>query len=78
MADFILSNGDEVTFDLDKLTFGEWQELRSPAFARKKELEILSKVSGLEIDKINSLTMTETKNFYSSLVNKIIAPIEKN
>lgn len=76
--DFKLSNGDEITFDLEKLSFGEWQEMRAPAFARKKELEILSRVSGLDIEFIKKMNMVEAKEFYAALIQKIINPLEKN
>ncbi|MFA5208301.1 MAG: hypothetical protein WC428_06690 [Candidatus Paceibacterota bacterium] len=78
MADFILPNGDEVTFDLDKLTFGEWQDLRSPVFARKKEVEILCKITGLPEKVITSLTMNEAKKFYNALVEKAMRPVDPN
>jgi hypothetical protein len=76
MADFTLSNGDEVTFDLDKLTFGEWQDLRSPVFARKKEVEILCKITGLDEKIIKSMTMNEAKRFYNALVDKAMKPLD--
>ncbi|MFA5153245.1 MAG: hypothetical protein WC554_11840 [Clostridia bacterium] len=78
MADYVLPNGDEVTFDLDKLTFGEWQDLRSPVFARKKEVEILCRITGLEEKVITSLKMNEAKRFYNALVDKAIKPIDPN
>ena len=78
MADFTLSNGDEVTFDLDKLTFGEWQDLRSPVFARKQEVEILVKITGLEEKTIKSMTMNEAKRFYNALVDKAMKPVDPN
>ena len=76
MADFTLSNGDEITFDLDKLTFGEWQDLRSPAFARKQEVEILSRITGLEETAIKSLKMNEAKRLYNALIEKAMKPLD--
>jgi hypothetical protein len=76
MADYTLPNGDEVTFDLDKLTFGEWQDLRSPVFARKKEVEILCKITGLDEKTIKSMTMNEAKRFYNALVDKAMKPLD--
>ncbi len=76
MSDFTLSNGDEVTFDLDKLTFGEWQDLRSPVFARKQEIEILSRITGLDEKVIKSMKMNEAKRFYNALVEKAMKPLD--
>ena len=79
MADFTLSNGDEITFDLDKLTFGEWQEMKNPAFAGDSENDILVKVSGLSKEQVKSMTMREAKKFYASLIRKVLNPLdEKN
>ena len=79
MADFTLSNGDEITFDLDKLTFGEWQDMRTPAFARKQEVDVLSKVCNLDEKIIKSLSMVEAKSLYAELIKKVIRPTdEKN
>jgi hypothetical protein len=77
MADFTLLNGDEVTFNLDKLTLKEWQELKNPAFAQEKEFEIISKVSGLDINKMieNDLTMGEYKRLFKKMIKKIADPL---
>jgi len=76
MSDFTLSNGDEVTFDLEKITFGEWQDLRSPVFARKSEIEILSRITGLKEETINSMKMNEAKRFYNALIDKAMKPLD--
>lgn len=77
MADFTLSNGDEVTFDLDKLTFKEWQELKNPAFAQEKEFDIISKVTGLDIKEMieKDMTMGEYKRLFKKLIRKIADPL---
>jgi len=76
MADYTLPNGDEVTFDLDQITFGEWQDLRSPAFSRKKEVEILSRITGLKEEVITSLKMNEAKRLYNALMDKAMKPLD--
>ena len=77
MADFTLSNGDEVTFDLDNLTFKEWQELKNPAFAQEKEFDIISKVTGLDIKEMieKDMTMGEYKRLFKKLIRKIADPL---
>jgi hypothetical protein len=76
MADYTLPNGDEVTFDLDQITFGEWQDLRSPAFARPQEVEILCRITGLKEEVINSLKMNESKRLYNALLDKAMKPLD--
>ena len=77
MADFTLSNGDEITFDLDKITFKEWTEIKNPAFAQKEEFDIISKVCGLDIEKMinENMTMGEYKRLYKSMITKIANPL---
>jgi hypothetical protein len=77
MADFTMSNGDEITFDLDKITFKEWQELKNPAFAQKEEFDIISKVTGLDIEKMieENMTMGEYKRIFKKMINKISNPL---
>ena len=77
MADYTLPNGDEVTFDLDKLTLKEWRELKNPAFAQEKEFEIISRVSGLDIQKMvdDNLSMGEYKRLFKKMIKKISDPL---
>jgi len=76
MADYTLPNGDEVTFDLDNVTFGEWNDLRSPAFARQKEVEILCRITGLKEEVLTSLKMNEAKRLYNALIKKAMKPLD--
>ncbi|MFA5715744.1 MAG: hypothetical protein WC998_08385 [Candidatus Paceibacterota bacterium] len=75
MADFTLSNGDEITFDLDKLTLKEWQEMKNPAFAQEEEYITISKISGIKLELISAMTMGEYKRLFKKLVKKIQDPL---
>ena len=75
MADFTLLNGDEITFDLDKLTLSEWQGMKNPAFAQKEEYEIISRMTGIEVENISKMTMGEYKRLFRKLMDKIRNPL---
>ena len=75
MSDFTLSNGDEITFDLDKLTLHEWQGMKNPAFAQKEEYEIIAKICGIKADDISKMTMGEYKRLFKKLMDKIRDPL---
>ena len=73
--DFKLSNGDDVTFDLDQLTLEEWQGMKNPAFAQKEEYEIISKITGIEKELISKMSMGEYKRLFKALFRKIQNPL---
>jgi len=73
--DFKLSNGDEITFDLDKLTLDEWQGMKNPAFAQAEEYEIISRVSGIDKELISKMSMGEYKRLFKALFRKIQNPL---
>ena len=73
--DFKLSNGDDVTFDLDQLTLEEWQGMKNPAFAQKEEYEIISKITSIEKEVISKMSMGEYKRLFKALFRKIQNPL---
>lgn len=73
--DFKLSNGDEITFDLEQMTLSEWQGLKNPAFAQKEEYEILSRITGIKLEAIEKMTMGEYKRLFKKLLQKIANPL---
>lgn len=59
MADLILSNGREITFDLSKMTVREYRALFDPKGKTEIEDKIISRVADLTIDEYLDLTQPD-------------------
>ena len=55
MADYTLSTGKEITFDLSKMTYGQWLGLFDPEEADEKSQDTIARVVGLETDELKAL-----------------------
>ena len=75
MADFTLSNGDEVTFDFHKINVREYRELLSPECPKDKEDELVSRMSGFTVDKLLDLPQDDYQNLLTAFIEKITKPI---
>ncbi len=75
MADFVLSDGQEINFDLSKMTYGQWLGLFDPKEADEKSTETLARVAGVTVDSLKSLPYTEYKKFFSAFLKKTREPL---
>ena len=73
--DFKLSNGDEITFDLSKVTVEEWEKVKNPAFSQKAEFETIGRITGLDPDSFKKMPMSEYKALFKALLLKIANPL---
>lgn len=80
MADFTLSNGDEVTFDMYQINVREYRELLSQECPKDKEDLYFSKVCGIEVDKLLELPQPDYQGLLEAFVKRISTPMvdEKN
>ena len=80
MADFTLSNGDDITFDLHKITIRAYRELLSPECPKGKEDDYLCKMIGWEVDTLLDLPQPEYQGLLEAFVKRISTPMadEKN
>jgi hypothetical protein len=75
MSDFILADGREITFDLDKLTYGQWVGLFSPTESEERSDKTLARVSGLEVKELKALKILEYKKLLAALRKRVQEPL---
>ena len=75
MSDLTLQDGREVTFDLDKLTYGQWLGIYSPTESEERTDKTLARVSGLELKDIKALKILEFKRLMQALRKKVQEPL---
>lgn len=66
----------EITFDLDKVTQGEWEDIIDGKGGIKAEREILSKTSGLSLDEMRKLSRNEYKQLISKFIEVNLLPLK--
>lgn len=76
MADFILQNGREITFDLDQLTYGQWLGIHSPTESEERTDKTLARVSGLELKEVKALKILEFKRLIEALRKRVQQPLQ--
>jgi hypothetical protein len=75
MSDFTLADGREVTFDLDKLTYGQWLGIFSPNESEERTDKTLARVSGLELKDIKALKIMDFKRLLAALQRRVKEPL---
>ena len=80
MADFTLSNGDEITFDLYKINVREYRELLTPGCPKDKEDLYFSRVCGIDVDKLLNLSYPDYQGLIDTFIERLSSPLadEKN
>ena len=75
--DLTLSDGHEVTFDLAKITLGEYRALADPKTAQAEEDAILVKVTGLgSIDELVALPIIDYKRLWRAFFAACARPLD--
>lgn len=75
MSDFILADGREISFDLDKLTYGQWVGMFSPTESEERSDKTLARVAGLELKDVKALKILEYKRLLEALRKKVREPL---
>jgi len=75
MADIILEDGREITFDLKAISLKEYRALFDGNQPEDEEFATLAKVSGLAADEIGELSLYEWKRFYRCFLDKCRQPL---
>jgi len=78
MSDFTLSSGKEITFDLTKLTHGQWKGLIRPTKGAEKEDAIISRCSDLSIEELDALGEREYRAIADAFVKRVVSPISSD
>ncbi len=71
-ADVILSDGREVFFDFDKVTYREIHGVFDPKEAKTRTDETIGKSAGMSLDEVYFMTGKDYKRFSRAFVNKWI------
>ena len=80
MADFTLSNGDDITFDLYKINVREYRELLSPGCPKDKEDAYFCRVCGIKVDTLLDLSYPDYQGLIDTFIARLSSPLadEKN
>ena len=77
MADITLGGGREVSFDLEKITISEYEELLDSKITRQREKEILSNPCGMTVEEIKGLSLPDYKKLAKAFVLKAVSPVSE-
>ena len=75
MSDYKLPDGKEITFDLSKMTYGQWMGLFDSKESDERSDETLARVCGLEIDTLKSMSFPEYKKLFAEFLKKTREPL---
>ena len=74
-ADVILSDGREITFNLNKVTIKEYRALFDVAQPDQEEYAILAKASGLTAEAVGNLGFDDWRLFATAFFEKAREPL---
>jgi hypothetical protein len=75
MDNVTLADGRTIEFDLGKLTIKEYRALFDPAQPEADEYATLAKVTGLSVEKVESLPLLEWKRVYRAFLTACAQPL---
>ena len=75
MADIVLSNGREITFNLELLTLREYRSLFDKSQPQEAEDRIVAKVCGLELDDYLDINYQDWKRLFTAFVKRARSPL---
>lgn len=66
----------KVTFDLELVTHGEYDQFRQGKLGPEKDDELLARVSGLPVATLQGLTQLEYRRLLKAFFKKVLAPLD--
>ena len=75
MADFTLSDGKEITFDLSLMTYGQWLGLFDPKESDERSDKTLARVAGITLKELKALPFLEYKKLFNVLLKRAREPL---
>ena len=75
MADFVLSDGREINFDLAKITYGQWLGMFDVKESEERSDETLARVSGMKLKELKKLPLLEYKGLLQALMRRCREPL---
>jgi hypothetical protein len=77
MADYVMPNGREITFDLTQLTYGQYLGLFDASESDERSDKTLARLSGLSVKELKGLPFLEYKKFLNTFFEKCRKPINE-
>jgi hypothetical protein len=75
MADVVLSDGREITFDLDCFTLEEYRELFNPGQPEEEADAVISRAAGVKLEDYHALKMSDWKRLMKAFFKKCRDPL---
>jgi len=75
MADIILSDGKEITFDLSKMTYGQYQGLFDKEEAEEKSDETIFRVAGITAEEAKTFSFVDYRRLIDAFFRKTREPL---
>jgi hypothetical protein len=76
MADFVLPNGREITFDLDGLTLEEYRALLHPQQDKADEDRILARVCGMTPEEYRAIPFKTWRRLCKAFFEHAMEPLK--
>jgi hypothetical protein len=73
--DFVLKDGTEIDFDLEKVTVEEYRALFKPGATQEVEDELVARVAGLKKEAFGKMSLKEYKKFVQAFYAKAVNPL---
>jgi hypothetical protein len=73
--DVVLTDGREITFDLTKMTIGEYRRLFDKTQTPDDEDAIIAKIAGIEAEDIKALNFIEYHRFINAFFKRSANPL---
>lgn len=76
MADYILPDGKEITFDLSKMTYGQWMGMFDPKESEERSDQTLARVAGIEMEELKTIPYPEYRKLLAAFFKRCRAPLD--
>ena len=74
--DFVLKDGTEITFDLEKITVEEYRGMFKPGATQEAEDAMVARVAGIDPAMFKKMSLHEYKKFTQAFYTKAVNPLE--
>lgn len=75
-SDFVLKDGTEITFDLEKITVEEYRNMFKPGATQEAEDALVARVAGIDPSAFKKMSLREYKKFTQAFYTKAVNPLE--
>jgi hypothetical protein len=75
MADHVLPDGKEITFDLSVMTYGQWLGLFDAKESDERSDKTLARVCGITMKELKALPFLEYKRLFEAFLKKTREPL---